>query len=150
MHFRIARPADLSQIIKMLADDPLGSQREEFSDPLKPSYKDAFSHIEADPNNEIIVAADQEDKLLGFLQITYIPNLTLQGSWRAQLEGVRVNTSNRSEGIGKALIAHAIQRAKARGCHMVQLTSNSTRKDALRFYESLGFIPSHIGFKLSI
>lgn len=150
MHFRTARPADLSQIVKMLADDPLGSQREEFSDPLKPSYKDAFSHIEADSNNEIIVAADQEDKLLGFLQITYIPNLTLQGSWRAQLEGVRVNTSNRSEGIGKALIAHAIQRAKARGCHMVQLTSNSTRKDALRFYESLGFIPSHVGFKLSI
>ncbi len=146
MHFRIARPADLSQIVKMLADDPLGSQREEFSDPLKPSYKDAFSHIEADPNNEIIIAADQEDKLLGFLQITYIPNLTLQGSWRAQLEGVRVNTSNRSEGIGKALIAHAIQRAKARGCHMVQLTSNSTRKDALRFYDSLGFIPSHVGF----
>lgn len=150
MHFRIAQQGDLSKIVSMLADDPLGSQREEFTDPLKPCYIDAFSHIQADPNNEIIVAVAEDDQLLGFLQITYIPNLTLQGSWRAQLEGVRVNASKRSEGIGKALIEHAIQRAKAKDCHMVQLTSNSTRKDALRFYESLGFIPSHVGFKLNI
>ena len=134
----------------MLADDPLGVQREEFSDPLKPCYIDAFSHIQADPNNEIIVVVDHDDQLLGFLQITYIPNLTLQGSWRAQLEGVRVNPTKRSAGIGKALIEHAIQRAKAKGCHVVQLTSNSARQDALRFYESLGFIPSHIGFKLTL
>ena len=150
MHFRIAQQGDLSKIVSMLADDPLGSQREEFTDPLKPCYIDAFSHIQADPINEIIVAVAEDDQLLGFLQITYIPNLTLQGSWRAQLEGVRVNASKRSEGIGKALIEHAIQRAKAKDCHMVQLTSNSTRKDALRFYESLGFIPSHVGFKLNI
>lgn len=150
MHFRIAQQGDLSKIVSMLADDALGSQREEFTDPLKPCYIDAFSHIQADPNNEIIVAVAADDQLLGFLQITYIPNLTLQGSWRAQLEGVRVNASKRSEGIGKALIEHAIQRAKAKGCRMVQLTSNSTRKDALRFYASLGFIPSHIGFKLTI
>ncbi|MDO9024296.1 GNAT family N-acetyltransferase [Zwartia sp.] len=150
MHFRIAQQTDLADIIKMLADDPLGSQREEFSDPVKPCYLEAFNHIDADPNNEIIVAADHDNRLLGFLQITYIPNLTLQGSWRAQLEGVRVNTSKRSTGIGKALVEHAIERAKIRGCHMVQLTSNSMRQDALRFYQSLGFNPSHVGFKLSI
>lgn len=150
MHFRIAKQTDLAEIIQMLADDPLGSQREEFSDPVKPCYLDAFKHIDADPNNEIIVATDNDNQLLGFLQITYIPNLTLQGSWRAQLEGVRVRESQRSAGIGKALVEHAIQRAKVRGCHVVQLTSNSTRQSALRFYQSLGFQPSHVGFKLSI
>lgn len=134
----------------MLADDPLGSQREQFSVPIKPCYLEAFKHIAEDPNNEIIVATDHDNQLLGFLQITYIPNLTLQGSWRAQLEGVRVNATKRSSGIGKALVEHAIERAKIRGCRLVQLTSNNTRQDALRFYQSLGFQPSHIGFKLSI
>jgi len=150
MHFRVAQPTDLSEIVEMLANDPLGAQREEFSDPLKACYVEAFKHIEADPNNEIIVVVDHDNSLLGFLQLTYIPNLTLQGSWRAQIEGVRVNASRRAQGIGHALIEHAIQRAKARGCHMLQLTSNSSRKDALRFYEDLGFIPSHIGFKLAL
>lgn len=150
MRFRTARQEDLVEMIEMLANDPLGSQREEFSNPLKSCYVDAFSQIEADPNNEVIVVTDDDERLLGFLQITYIPSLTLQGSWRAQLEGVRVIESKRSEGVGKALIEHAIHRAKSRGCHLLQLTSNSTRKDALRFYESLGFTPSHIGFKLSI
>ena len=150
MYFRLARQTDLADIIKMLADDPLGSQREEFFDPIKPCYSDAFRHIDADPNNEIVVATDHDDRLLGFLQITYIPNLTLQGGWRAQLEGVRVSTSKRSTGIGKSLVEHAIEGAKIRGSLMVQLTSNNTRQDALRFYQSLGFKPSHVGFKLSI
>jgi GNAT superfamily N-acetyltransferase len=150
MHFRIAKKTDLAEMIQMLADDPLGSQREEFSDPIKPCYLDAFNHIDADLNNEIIVATNHDNQLLGFLQITYIPNLTLQGSWRAQLEGVRARESQRSAGIGKALVEHAIQRAKMRGCHLVQLTSNRTRQSALRFYQSLGFQPSHVGFKLSM
>ena len=150
MRFRTAKQSDLPDIVKMLADDPLGSQREEYSDPVNACYVEAYRHIESDPNNEIIVAVDNEDCILGFLQITYLPNLTYQGGWRAQLEGVRVNASKRSEGIGKALVEHALQRAKNRGCRMVQLTSNSAREDALRFYESLGFTGSHVGFKLSI
>jgi ribosomal protein S18 acetylase RimI-like enzyme len=150
MQFRKAKKTDLVEIVKMLADDPLGSSREEFSDPPKPCYLDAFRHIEADQNNDIIVAVDTNGELLGFLQLTYIPNLTLQGSWRAQLEGVRVKTSKRSAGIGKALIEHAIQSAQTKGCRVIQLTSNKARTDALRFYESLGFTPSHVGFKLTI
>jgi GNAT superfamily N-acetyltransferase len=144
MQFRTAQQTDLVEIVKMLADDPLGSSREEFSNPPKPCYLDAFRHIEADPNNDIIVAVDTDGELLGCFQLTYIPNLTLQGSWRAQLEGVRVKASKRSAGIGKALIEHAIQSAQTKGCRTVKLTSNIARIDALRCYESLGFTPSHI------
>lgn len=150
MEFRIAEASDLQSIIKMLALDPLGTKRERYSDPLEPSYLEAFDHIERDPNNEIIVAVDENDQILGFLQLTFIPNLTYRGSWRAQIEGVRVHSSKRSEGIGKNLVAEAIDRAKQRGCRLVQLTSDKTRADALRFYESLGFKATHEGFKLSI
>lgn len=150
MKFRAAQSSDLISIVKMLADDELGSKREKYSDPLEPSYLEAFDQIERDPNNEIILAVDENEQIQGFLQLTFIPNLTYRGSWRAQIEGVRVLSSKRSEGIGKKLITEAIDRAKQHGCRLVQLTSDKNRTDALRFYESLGFKATHEGFKLSI
>ena len=148
--FRLANPTDLVEIVRMLADDRLGANREHFSVPLLRGYVDAFASIEQDPNNEILVAQDSDDNLLGFLQITYIPNLTYQGRWRALIEGVRVKSEKRAAGIGKALITNAIERARERNCHLVQLTSDKTRTEALRFYESLGFKASHEGFKRSL
>ncbi len=134
----------------MLAEDPLGATRERYCIPLLAGYEEAFSSIDSDPNNEIVVAEDAAVGLLGFLQITYIPNLTYQGRWRAQIEGVRVRPESRSTGIGRALVKQAIFRARQRGCHLVQLTSDKSRGDALRFYESLGFLASHEGLKLAL
>jgi len=146
--FRLASQSDLVEIVRMLADDRLGANREHFSVPLLAGYVDAFESIAQDPNNEVLVAQDANATLLGFLQITYIPNLTYQGRWRALIEGVRVASDKRAGGIGKALITQAIERARARNCYLVQLTSDKTRTGALRFYESLGFKASHEGFKL--
>jgi len=146
--FRLANSSDLVEIVRMLADDRLGANREHFSVPLLTGYVDAFASIDQDPNNEVLVVQARDGTLLGFLQVTYIPNLTYQGRWRALIEGVRVKSENRSGGVGKALIAHAIGRARARNCYLVQLTSDKTRTEALRFYESLGFRATHEGFKL--
>ena len=84
------------------------------------------------------------------LQLTFIPNISRRGSWRAQIEGVRVDSSLRSSGVGRSLIAWAIERARKRGCSLVQLTSDKSRGDAIRFYESLGFVASHEGMKLEL
>ena len=146
--FRHAQQSDLIEIVRMLANDPLGAKRELFSVPVLQAYEQAFKNIQIDPNNEIIVAEHSDFTLLGFFQITYIPNLTYQGRWRAQIEGVRVNSEQRSIGIGRALVLHAIELAKKRHCYLVQLTSDKSRTDALRFYESLGFHATHEGFKL--
>lgn len=148
--FRLATQADLSEIVRMLAEDPLGAKREHFSEPLLPAYTQAFQSIESDPNNEVVLAVNHNHEVLGFLQLTYIPNLTYQGRWRALIEGVRVNTQQRSRGIGQSLIEHAIERARNRGCFIVQLTSDKSRADALRFYASLGFKATHEGFKLML
>lgn len=148
--FRTATQSDLPEIVRMLADDPLGVKREHFSNPLLPGYTQAFQSIESDPNNEIVLAVNHNNEVLGFLQLTYIPNLTYQGRWRALIEGVRVNTQQRSRGIGQSLIEHAIERARKRGCFIVQLTSDKSRVDALRFYASLGFKATHEGFKLAL
>lgn len=147
--FRQAHQEDLSRLVQMLADDTLGEKRERYEDPLPSSYLAAFSAIEADANNELVVAC-MGDEIIGGLQITFIPSLSYQGSWRALIENVRIDSQYRSRGFGKALLEWAIERAQARGCCMVQLTTNKLRSKAIPFYESLGFVASHEGMKLQL
>ncbi len=147
--FRMATEEDLESIVSMLADDILGSKRERYQLPLPTSYLQAFEAIKSDPNNELVVACEG-DKVIGVQQITFTPYLTHQGGWRATIEGVRTSTSVRGKGVGTLLIRWAIQRAKERGCHLVQLTTDKKREDALRFYERLGFEATHEGLKLKL
>ncbi|MEK3785131.1 GNAT family N-acetyltransferase [Paenibacillus sp. FSL K6-1230] len=149
IHFRIATVDDLYKIVEMLADDELGRMRERFETPLPDSYVRAFEAIDSDPNNELIVSC-LEEEIVGVLQLTFTPYLTHQGSWRATIEGVRTASSVRGEGIGSQLIQWALERAKERGCHMVQLTTDKKRADALRFYERLGFTATHEGLKMKL
>jgi GNAT superfamily N-acetyltransferase len=147
--FRPAVRDDLFEIVRLPADDPLGVSRESLASPLPSSYVEAFAAIEQDPNNELIVG-ELNGKVIGVLQITFIPYITYRGGWRALIEGVRVASSLRSTGVGRTLFQWAIDRAKERGCHMVQLTSDKARPDAIRFYETLGFVASHEGMKLHL
>jgi len=147
--FRQALRSDLDRVVQLLFDDPLGSQREVFVDPLPAGYVSAFEAIEADPNNELVVV-EQADEVVGVLQLTFIPGITHQGAWRAQIEGVRVAAGHRSSGVGRQMFLWAIHRAAERGCHLVQLTSDKARPDAIRFYKSLGFVPSHEGLKMPL
>ncbi len=145
--YRNALESDLSTLVHMLADDDLGRKREDSSKTLNPKYIDAFDGISSDPNNELIVACNNEN-IVGMLQLTFIPYLTYIGSWRCLVEGVRIHSGYRGHGLGKRLFQWAISRAQERNCHLIQLTSDKTRPDAIRFYESLGFVASHEGFKL--
>ena len=144
--FRSARRADLPFLITLLADDILGSAREQPREPLEASYTEAFAAID-DSNDHELVVAECAGEIVGCLQISYLPGLSHRGSWRAQLEGVRVASHSRGSGVGKALIADALRRAEGRGCRIVQLTTDLRRPDARRFYESLGFVTSHAGLK---
>lgn len=147
--FRIAKVQDLDEIVRLLADDKLGSKRERYENPLPTSYLKAFNAIEVDPNNELIVAVLGEE-IVGVLQITFTPYLTYQGGWRATIEGVRTCSTIRGNGIGSQLLKWAIHRAKERNCHVVQLTTDKKRPEALNFYKKLGFDNSHEGMKLHL
>jgi ribosomal protein S18 acetylase RimI-like enzyme len=147
--FREAVVNDLPYIVDMLVDDPLGATRERFEVPLPDSYFAAFEAINNNPANELIVATI-DDRTVGVLQLTFIPNISYQGSWRALIEGVRVSAEYRGQGIGHELFRYAIGRAQEQGCHMVQLTMDKQRTDALRFYHSLGFKDTHEGLKLHL
>ncbi|WP_144635617.1 GNAT family N-acetyltransferase [Priestia megaterium] len=149
INFRIAVEQDLDRIVEMLSDDELGKTRERYEQPLPESYIKAFQAITSDPNNELVVAY-QGNEVIGVQQITFVPYITYQGGWRATIEGVRTAPSVRGKGIGTELIKWAIHRAKERGCHLIQLTTDKQRGDALRFYERLGFKPTHEGLKMKL
>lgn len=140
---RDARRADLPAIVRLLAQDTLGAVRE---DPVSDRYDAAFDAIEASTENRLLVA-ECGGAVIGTFQLTIIPNLTLMGGPRAQIEGVRVDAALRGRGIGEAMMTWAVERAREAGCVLVQLTSNATRADARRFYERCGFTASHVGFK---
>ena len=146
---RPARTDDLPAIIRLLADDALGSTREDPRDPPADCYVAALAAIDTDPNNELVVL-ERDGAVAGCLQLTVIPGLSRKGATRAQIESVRVDSSLRGHGLGRTLFEWAIARARAKGCVLVQLTTDKARPEALRFYESLGFVASHEGMKLTL
>lgn len=133
----------------MLADDELGVEREDTSLPLNAKYVSAFEAIEEDPN-QILVVVEDDGELAGCLQLTFVPGLSRLGMRRAQIESVRVHSGSRGKGLGRKLIEWAVAESKKRGCGLVQLTSDKSRGQALRFYESLGFRATHEGLKLNL
>ena len=146
---RLAGADDLPQIVQLLADDPLGALREAATEPLPGEYAAAFTEITAQTGNCVIVATEGPS-IVGCLQLTFVPGLSRRGARRAFIEGVRVSTAQRGRGIGNLLIQDAIDRARAAGCALVQLTTDVSRTDAHRFYERLGFVASHLGYKLAL
>ena len=147
--FRDAVATELPALIAMYADDDIGTSREEPTDPLPEGYLRAFHAIDGDPRHRVIVGV-QDGEIVATLQLSFIPQLTDVGSERAHIEAVRVVRDRRGVGIGSAMLTWAIERARERGCGTMQLTSNSARTEARRFYESLGFVASHVGMKLPL
>lgn len=147
LEIRPATTRDVPAIVGMLADDPLGAQRES-PDDLTP-YLTALDRLAADPNQHVVVAI-REGLVVGTLQLTMVPGLSRKGATRSIIEGVRVHATERGSGLGTQLIEWAIATSRRENCQLVQLTSDVTRADAHRFYERLGFTPSHLGFKLKL
>jgi ribosomal protein S18 acetylase RimI-like enzyme len=147
MNFRKATREDVKAIVSMLADDELGRQRENFTNPLPNSYYTAFDNIDNDPNQELIVVEDQVE-IIGTLQLSFIQYITYQGGIRAQIEAVRIKRDRRGQGLGEQMFRWAINRAQERGAHLLQLTTDKQRPEAVKFYEKLGFTATHEGMKL--
>jgi GNAT superfamily N-acetyltransferase len=147
MLMRRALAEDVPAIVELLADDGLGRGRESVAD-LTP-YRRAFEVLDRDPAH-LLAVAEIDGVIVGTLQLTVIPGLSQRGRTRGLVEAVRIASDRRGHGLGEELMRWVIGEAKRRGCSLVQLTSNASRADAHRFYERLGFTPSHVGFKLEI
>jgi GNAT superfamily N-acetyltransferase len=146
---RKANRSDVPYIVRLLADDNIGATREKYEEPLPQSYYKAFDIINTDKNSWLLVA-ELDNKIVGTLQLTFITYLTYQGGKRAQIEGVRTDKSARGKGIGKTLVEWSIEKSKEEGCHLIQLTTDKRRPDALEFYKKIGFVASHEGLKFYV
>ncbi|MBZ3907632.1 MULTISPECIES: GNAT family N-acetyltransferase [Streptomyces] len=147
LEIRPATEDDIPEIVAMLADDPLGAQRES-PDELTP-YFTALERLTGDPHQHVMVAV-RAGRVVGTLQLTIIPGLSRRGSTRSIIEGVRIHADERGGGLGTRLIEWAVDASRSQGCQLVQLTSDVTRTDAHRFYERLGFEATHVGFKMPL
>ena len=148
--FRKAGKVDIPNIVKLLADDELGFKREDYKIPLPKSYYDAFQNIFQDKNQELIILENLDKEIIGTLQLSFIQYLTYRGGLRAQIEAVRIQKKFRGKGFGKEIFKWAIKRSKEKGAHLVQLTTDKQRPDAMEFYKALGFKDSHVGMKLHL
>ncbi|MEM0940857.1 MAG: GNAT family N-acetyltransferase [Bacteroidota bacterium] len=150
MTIRKAKKEDVIDVVRMLADDKLGNQREDFNEPLPDKYYFAFENIQNDPNQDLMILENETEGIVGTLQLSFIQYLTYQGGIRSQIEAVRIRKDQRGKGIGKQLFEWAIERSKERGAHLIQLTTDKKRPKALNFYKKLGFKASHEGMKLHL
>jgi len=146
LEFRRATIDDVPKIVALLADDELGKAREDAGPSENPRYREAFDSIDEDPN-QLLAVVEESGEVIGCLQITFIPGLSRIGSWRGQIESVRIASTRRGSGIGRLMFKWAFDECRKRGCALIQLTTDKSRADALRFYESLGFEASHNGLK---
>jgi GNAT superfamily N-acetyltransferase len=146
---REAREADLPALIAMFAADQLGGHGDTSDPEAYPEYARAFAGIAASPNQTLYVA-ERDGDVVGTFQTMITTSLNARGSSAMIIEAVQTRSDMRGQGIGARMIEFAIAEAKGRGVRLVQLTSNAVRKDAHRFYERLGFKPSHLGFKMAL
>ena len=147
--FRRATEADVPAIIRLLADDMLGASREAFGADNYPQYLNAFRVIDADANQFLLVV-DDGSGIIGTLQLTFIAGLARGGMKRGLVEAVRVASDRRGEKIGEAMFDWVLEKCRRESCGIVQLTTDKARTDAHRFYDRLGFEPSHIGYKMML
>lgn len=145
---RDARREDVPAIVALYADDPLGQSREQPVDPLPAAYWTAFEAIRLDPRHRLVVIDDGE--IAATLQMSFLPHLVRMGTQRAQIEAVRVASHRRGAGLGRVLLEWAVEEARARGCGVVQLTTDADRVDAHQVYDALGFSATHVGMKLAL
>lgn len=150
MTFRQATKEDLPAIIEMIANDTLGQMRERLEDPLPKEYYSAFERINRDKNQELIVLENSQGEVVATFQLSFLQYLTYVGGIRCLVENVHVREDQTGKGIGKHMFQWIIERAKEKNVHLIQLTSNKLRPNAIRFYESIGFKATHEGFKLHL
>jgi GNAT superfamily N-acetyltransferase len=147
IELRPARPDEEDAILALVGADAITRARVPGPWPT-PRQRDGLRRILSAPDHELLVAV-REGAVVGVLQLSYLPEFARDGD-RAQLETVHVAEGERGRGTGRALVEHALELARERGCGIAQLTSGTQRPGAHRFYAALGFDGTHVGFKRAL
>ncbi|RMI32336.1 GNAT family N-acetyltransferase [Nocardia stercoris] len=147
--YRVQRAgrADVPALVALLSDDEIGRAREGFD---IARYEEAYDAVTRDPAHYLAVVRDEADRIVGTMQLTIIPGLSRGGTTRLQIEGVRVAATERSRGIGTAMLEWAHYHGRHRGATLAQVTTDRVRERAHAFYARLGYENSHVGLKRAL
>ena len=143
IHFREASKADLPDILRLHAQP-------EMDDGPVLSVTDAeqmFDRMARYPDYRIYLAI-RDDRIVGTFALLIMDNLAHQGAPSGVIEDVAVDPHSQGQGIGTAMVRHALRVCGEKGCYKVALSSNLKRERAHAFYESLGFERHGYSFKI--
>ena len=136
---REARPTDAVEAVRLLSQ--LGH--------AQPAGKDSARLAAFIEQGECVLVAERASsssaRLLGVVTLHVAPVMHRAGPI-GRLSALVVDESARGGGIGRALVAAAEAYFAARGCAMIEVTSNKARTDAHAFYERLGYAATSVRF----
>ncbi len=143
---RDATAEDLPRLLVLMRQLSANGERPEAAvQAATTAHVAALEALSRTPGYYLLVIED-EGEVRGTCAVYVVPNLSHGGAPWCVVENVVVDEAYRSRGYGGRLMAQAERLAREAGCYRVSLMSNLRRRDAHRFYERLGFEPSHQGF----
>ncbi len=144
INLRVATEEDISSILKLYHEslDKTGVLDLE-------NAKIIFKKQMQYPDYKIFIACiDQE--IVGTFALLIMENIGHLGSPSAIIEDVAVSPEYQRKGIGKLMMAFAMDYARTKKCYKLVLSSNLRRAEAHQFYENLGFEKHGYSFKIDL
>ena len=145
LNFRDADQADLPFIIGLIDGDPVSAARDAQTGADAANQLAGLRAITADPNHRFLVA-ELDGQPVGSFQLSFIPGVSRRGTWRGQIESVRVSPEMRGQGIGRALIEAVYARADAAGAPSVYWLTQDFNETARKLYDRIGTVTPFIKY----
>jgi GNAT superfamily N-acetyltransferase len=139
LHIRQATAQDLPQVLQLYAQPSMDNGQVM----ALAAAEQLWAQFSQYPNYRLFVAcqtdAHAQEQVIGTYALLVMHNLAHQGTPSAIVEDVVVSEAHQSQGVGRAMMAHAMDLARQAACYKLVLSSNQKRERAHAFYESLGF-----------
>ena len=130
---REAKEQDLQDILTLY------NQPDMDGDCLEPEQaRQIFYKMKTYPDYRVYVAQIDEN-IVGTFTLAILDNMVHRGSNTGIIESVAVYADHQGQGIGKAMMKHAMDLCREKKCYKVSLSSGMKRTKAHHFYEKLGF-----------
>jgi N-acetylglutamate synthase-like GNAT family acetyltransferase len=144
LSIRKAEESDIPSILELLTELDLdGDEALSLSEAT-----DLFRRIQTYPDYAIYLA-ESDGKPVGTYALLFMDKLEHGGIPSGIVDSVAVSCEHQGKGIGKAMMLHAQAQCTLKGAYKLMLSSNMTRKNAHKFYESLGFEKHGYSYKIN-
>jgi ribosomal protein S18 acetylase RimI-like enzyme len=136
LRVREVQGEDLAAIVDLVGQ--LGYPSEE------QAVAERLERLAADPMSWVYVAVEGQ-RIVG-LAAVHVMSILERDHPIARITAMVVDDRVRGSGVGRALLEHLEQRARAEGCDKIDLTTRHERQEAAAFYRRMGFEDTSLRF----